>query len=183
MKVYTKTGDSGQTSLFGGQRISKGHQRIEAYGIVDKLNAQLGVVRVHLEDADLDDLVHRIQSELFTLGADLATPNPVQSPHLQRVSPPFIARLEGEIDGFEAELPRLQSFILPGGSVASAYLHVARTTCREAERATVRLAEADPVNELAVIYLNRLSDWLFVLARLVNHRHHVADVPWHAPAP
>lgn len=187
MKIYTKTGDAGQTGLFGGRRVSKAHIRIEAYGVVDKLNAQLGVVRHHLADtsaglAEIDAVLHRIQSELFVLGADLATPLEVESSYIPRVDEEQIARLEREIDQFDAALSPLQSFILPGGSGAAAYLHLARTTCREAERATVHLSTEEPINHHALIYLNRLSDWLFTVARYANERQGVADVPWVSPA-
>ena len=187
MKIYTKTGDAGQTGLFGGRRVSKAHIRIEAYGIVDKLNAQLGVVRHHLADqaesyAYLDTLLHRIQSELFILGADLATPLEVESSYITRLEETQIQQLEQEIDQFEELLAPLKSFILPGGTGAAAYLHMARTTCREAERATVHLSTEEPINQHALIYLNRLSDWLFTAARYANQHQGVADVPWISPA-
>lgn len=181
MKIYTKTGDGGETSLFGGRRVSKAHVRIEAYGLVDQLNAQLGVTRLHVADADLDGLLHRVQCELFSLGADLATPLDVRSDYIVRMSDDLALRLEAEMDEMDAELSPLTTFILPAGVAAAAYLHLARTICRTAERAVVLLAEHESITTAALTYLNRLSDWLFTLARYMNHRAETADVPWISP--
>lgn len=181
-KIYTKTGDAGETTLFGGRRVSKSHARIEAYGLVDQVNAELGVARLYVGASELDALLHRVQSELFTIGADLATPHDVRSDYIVRTSDLMVEQLEHEIDQFEAELPPLKTFILPGGTPGAAHLHLARTLCRNAERATVHLSTYEAVSPAAVRYLNRLSDWLFVLARVANHRQQVDDIPWISPA-
>ena len=181
MKIYTRGGDQGETSLFGGRRVAKDHVRIESYGQVDELNALLGVALLHVDHPQLQERLRRIQSELFTLGADLATPLDVASDYVVRMDQAPVARLEQEIDQAEAELPPLRHFILPGGGAGAAHLHLARTVCRRAERATARLAGQEPVNPAALVYLNRLSDWLFVMARLVNHREGQAETPWISP--
>jgi cob(I)alamin adenosyltransferase len=181
MKIYTKTGDAGETSLFGGRRISKANIRIESYGVVDELNAQLGVVLLYSTDKEIGARLREIQAELFNLGADLATPLDVQSDYVIRMTSAEVQRLEDDIDRFSQELPPLKSFILPGGTESAAFLHLARTICRRAERAVVRLADVEAINPTALIYLNRLSDWLFVAARLVNHRQGQEDVPWVSP--
>jgi cob(I)alamin adenosyltransferase len=183
MKIYTKTGDDGETGLFGGPRVRKNCPRIEAYGTVDELNAVVGMVRAQSLSADqrlpadLDGLLARIQNELFDLGAQLATPDPAKF-GIAGATEAHVAALEGEIDRYEAELEPLKQFILPGGTPAAAALHLARTVCRRAERCTVTLAETETISPGAVIYLNRLSDLLFVLARAANRRAGVADVPW-----
>ncbi|NJN66047.1 MAG: cob(I)yrinic acid a,c-diamide adenosyltransferase [Chloroflexaceae bacterium] len=179
MKIYTRTGDNGTTGLWGGQRVTKDAPRVAAYGEVDELNAMLGVVRASGVDPMLDEALGRVQQELFVVGADLATPG--EATRIDRTSAESAARLEQEIDQFEAELEPLRQFILPGGALPSAYLHLARTICRRAERCVVALAAAEPVNQAVLTYFNRLSDWLFVLARLVNVRAGVADVPWNSP--
>lgn len=179
MKIYTKTGDEGTTGLLGPGRVTKDDLRLDAYGSLDETNAVLGVARAAGVDADTDRVLARLQAELFAAGASLADPNPEGKFHGQ-IAGPHIAALEAEIDAMEAELSPLVNFILPGGTPAAAHLHLARTTCRRAERAVVRLARQPGqfVAPLLVPYLNRLSDHLFVLARLVNHRAGVADVPW-----
>ena len=182
MKIYTKTGDMGETTLFGGRRVSKAHARIEAYGLVDQLNAQMGIVAIHNEDDELGALLNRAQSQLFDLGADLATPIDVESDYIVRVSSTQVEQLEQEIDQMETELTPLKTFILPGGTPTAAHLHMARTICRQAERATVHLSSIERINEHALVLLNRLSDWLFVMARLTNHRSGTPDVPWVSPA-
>ncbi len=178
MKIYTKTGDDGETGLFGGGRVRKDHARIEAYGTVDELNAAIGTVRGEPLDEDLDLALRRVQNDLFDLGAELATPQPkiLKS----RISAPQIEQLEQWIDRWETELPPLKTFILPGGDRAAGELHLARTICRRAERCVVRLGD---VTEYAIsnaigIYLNRLSDLLFVTARLVNQRSGRRDELW-----
>ncbi len=179
MKIYTRTGDEGTTALFGGDRVVKSHPRIEAYGTVDELNAVVGVVIAHL-DAGADRLgavLGRIQHELFDLGADLATPEHSRA-KVARIGAALVETMEADIDAFEADLAPLRRFILPGGTPAAAHLHVARTVCRRAERLTVEAATREPINEGAVVYLNRLSDLLFVLSRWANHAASVADVEW-----
>jgi cob(I)alamin adenosyltransferase len=183
MKIYTKTGDAGDTGLFGGPRVSKDAPRIEAYGTVDELNSALGVVRAQLEAGEINDLVARIQHELFDLGAQLATPNPAAH-QTALVGARHIAALEAAIDRFEAGLEPLKQFILPGGTPAAAGLHLARAVCRRAERRVVTLAHAssEPVAGDILVYLNRLSDLLFVLARAVNRQAGRGDEPWQKPS-
>lgn len=182
MRIYTKSGDAGETGLFGGPRVPKDDARVEAYGTVDELNSQLGAARALLQDAELDALLAGVQNELFDLGADLATPLPAGPPPARlavpRVAPEQTQALEQAIDRLEQELPPLRQFILPAGTPAAAALHVARAVCRRAERRTVALARAEEINPEAVRYLNRLSDLLFVLARLANARAGAADVLW-----
>jgi cob(I)alamin adenosyltransferase len=178
MKIYTKTGDDGSTGLLGGTRVSKSDPRIECYGTVDELNASLGLVAV-AADAPLRTRLERVQAELFSLGAHLALPEDERATAMAPpLDPQLVERLEAEIDAATAELPPLRNFILPGGSEAAARVHIARTICRRAERLAVSLGETIPVRHVAVKYLNRLSDWLFVEARYVNHRLGVADVIW-----
>jgi len=187
MKIYTGTGDAGETGLYGGQRVSKDDARVEAYGTVDEANALLGIAAVHLSDTALRELVTRLQNELFVLGSDLATPlsrdESAGKSIVPRIETGHGTALEGVIDAFEAELSPLRQFILPGGSPGAATLHLARTVVRRAERRTVALSRASPndVNPEALRYLNRLADLLFVLARVANHRAGVADVSWTRP--
>ncbi len=182
MKIYTKRGDTGQTDLFGGERVAKHVQRVAAYGDVDELNASVGVAAAADADPDLAEFLRTIQSALFDLGASLATPDPAHRDKagVLGVSAADVAGLESMIDRLEESLEPLKTFILPGGSAAAAAFHVARTVCRRAERAVVRLAatEGESVEESALRYLNRLSDLLFVLARHENARRGVADVAW-----
>lgn len=178
MKIYTKTGDDGTTGIFGGQRVKKTAQQVVAYGTVDELNAVIGVARA----ARLDELSERaleaIQSDLFVLGAELAcVPGKEDKMRLQLLSAADAQRLEQTIDAAEADLPPLDSFVLPGGSTAAAMLHLARTVARRAEREVLAVESHPPRAEL-VIYLNRLSDLLFVLARRANAVAKVPDVPW-----
>ena len=176
-KIYTRTGDDGGTGLVGGERVSKHEPRVAAYGEVDETNACVGLARLHAgSDPWLDAALARIQNELFDLGADLATRD-LEAPGALRIIDAQVARLEGEIDTMNAELAPLRSFVLPGGSPASAALHLARTVCRRAERAVVALAEREPVNPVALRYLNRLSDLLFVAGRRANAQG-AADVLW-----
>lgn len=191
MKIYTKTGDEGETGLYGGPRVRKDHLRIEAFGAVDELNALLGLARCEPLDGnsaenscgnssgEIDALLARIQSELFDLGAELATPDP-QRRGTKLITAEHVARLEAAIDECDARLPPLKAFILPGGVRAAALLHVARTVCRRAERRVVSLAAIESVSPDLVVYLNRLSDLLFVLARLVNQTAGRPDVLWRA---
>jgi cob(I)alamin adenosyltransferase len=179
MKIYTKTGDTGDTGLFGGPRVSKDDTRVEAYGELDELNAVLGAARARGLDAELDGILEAVQSQLFALGAELATP-PGAKAHsvVPAISPAWTRALEAAIDRFEAELPPLRHFILPGGSPPAADLHLARAVCRRAERRVVALHRREPVEPEVLPLLNRLSDFLFVAARLANHRARVAEVPW-----
>lgn len=179
MALYTRTGDDGTTGLIGGSRAAKDELQIDAYGSIDELNAQLGLVVTRAEPW-LRELIAPVQSELFILGSHLALA-PSQDPKqwkLPALRHQMATRLERQIDAAESELPKLTGFILPGGSEAAAHLHVARTVCRRAERRVVTLAHERPLDAIMIEYLNRLSDWLFALARLANHRAGVADVPW-----
>lgn len=177
MKIYTKTGDAGETGLFGGTRLSKASDRVAAYGDVDELNSVLGLARVHRIDDERDALLAAVQSELFDLGAELAS-RPGKDAGVPKIGEAEVETLERAIDAAEAELEPLATFILPGGSPGAAHLHHARTVCRRAERAVVHLAKGDEIRPEVLRYLNRLSDLLFVLARLANHRAGVTDVPW-----
>ncbi len=181
MKIYTRTGDDGTTGLFGGGRVSKSNLRVEAYGTVDELNSVLGVARTCLKDQELDEILAQLQEELFTLGADLATPITPKGdgPYTMRIQEGSAANLETIIDRCEADLEPLKNFILPGGTPAAAQIHLSRTICRRAERLTVALLENDTkLNAEILIYLNRLSDLLFVLGRWANHRASHPETPW-----
>jgi cob(I)alamin adenosyltransferase len=181
MKIYTKTGDAGTTGLFGGGRVSKDDSRVEAYGDVDELNAVVGMARSIESMPRIDEVLVPIQRDLFAIGALLATPDREKmAQHLQkaRIDDARITELEHAIDDGEAELEPLRSFILPGGSAKAAALHVARTVCRRAERRVVHLQHDVELPPLAIIYLNRLSDLLFTLARVANHRAGAGEVTW-----
>lgn len=176
-KIYTRGGDKGQTSLGSGTRVSKDDARVDAYGDVDETNAIIGLVRLHTSGR-ADDMLGRVQNDLFDLGADLCTPeeeNPKYPP--LRMVQEQIDRLESEIDSLNSELDPLNSFILPGGSVVSAHLHHARTVCRRAERRMVSLSEIEKINIISIGYVNRLSDFLFVLGRYENEKG-ARDVLW-----
>jgi cob(I)alamin adenosyltransferase len=181
VKIYTKTGDDGKTGLLASGRLSKDAPRIEAYGTVDELNAALGVARASGIGEPEDALLAAIQDELFHLGAALADPDPAGRFH-HSITAAHCERLERVIDDLDAKVEPLTAFILPGGTPAAAQLHLARTICRRAERRVVTLAQTggESVPEAAIIYLNRLGDLLFVLARLVNRLAGVLDVPWRA---
>jgi cob(I)alamin adenosyltransferase len=168
MKIYTKTGDKGDTSLFGGKRVPKSTLRIDAYGTVDELNAHLGVVRALKPHAEIETILKELQNQLFDLGADLATPLEVVSSKIHRIQQGHIENLEKIIDKLEAQLVTLQVFILPGGQLVSAELHVARAVCRRAERLVDALGRNEDIGKFALIYLNRLADLLFVAARYAN---------------
>jgi len=170
VKIYTRTGDRGETSLFGGARVPKNDPRIEAYGTVDELNSFVGLARASWPSSPIDDELARVQSDLFDAGAHLASPG---VDRFTGVDPSRIESLERAIDAMESELEPLKNFILPGGSVAAAQLHVARSVCRRAERLLIALQE-----ESTIAYLNRLSDYLFVAARFANLRLGVSDVQW-----
>ena len=180
VKIYTGSGDGGETGLLGGARVPKDHARVEAYGAVDELNSVLGMARAAGVPEELDDLADRLQRQLFVLGADLATPaaSPVPAERTLRLPADAPERLEPEIDACEAKLPPLQNFILPGGHEAGAALHHARTVCRRAERRVVTLARTDPVGDHVVRFLNRLSDLLFVMARLTNLHAGQPEAQW-----
>jgi len=182
-RIYTKTGDKGTTALGDGRRVSKDAPRIEAFGSVDELNAGLGLAILSLADAEAADLLRTIQNDLFDLGADLCVPERPKSGRAKRARPPLritedhVRPLEQAIDRFNAALDPLTSFVLPGGTAASAWLHLARTVCRRAERHVVALGRKETLNPQSVIYLNRLSDLLFVMARRANEGGR-ADVLW-----
>ena len=176
MKIYTKTGDAGDTSLIGGPRVRKNHQRIEAYGTVDELNSTIGAARAADAGTPYDLWLHEIQSDLFDIGAQLATP--AADPRFPGVDVARIEALERAIDQMDDELPELKTFILPGGTLAAAHLHIARTVCRRAERLAVALLDGSVAMETTIRYLNRLSDFLFTCARAANARSGVADIPW-----
>lgn len=180
-KIYTRTGDDGSTGLVDGSRLSKASARVSAYGDVDETNSVIGLVRLHLENQNLDKMLARIQNDLFDLGADLATPLPAKgeadSEYALRMLPEQSTRLEQELDELNADLESLKSFVLPGGSAPASYLHQARTVCRRAERMCVDLMDIEPVNPAALTYLNRLSDFLFVAARWCNDQGQ-SDVKW-----
>ena len=178
VKIYTRTGDQGETSLLGGTRVSKADARVDAYGEVDELNAWVGLARASRLDSDLEAVLVRIQQDLFALGAHLADPSDTMVPGTGKASlgDPDVARLEGLIDRFETELPPLRRFILAGGSAGGAALHVARTVCRRAERRIVGLRPSPEA--WLVRYVNRLSDLLFVLARAANQRAGVPETEW-----
>jgi cob(I)alamin adenosyltransferase len=181
MKIYTKTGDSGDTGLFGGGRVGKDHPRVEAYGDVDELNATLGLVRALEPMPRIDEVVVPIQRDLFSIGALLATPDRDKmraSLEKARIDDTRIRELELAIDQCETELEPLRSFIVPGGTAKAAALHVARTVCRRAERRVVTLQQTEELPSLVVIYLNRVSDLLFMLARVANRRAGAGEVSW-----
>jgi len=178
VKIYTKTGDAGETSLFDNSRVRKSDGRVDAYGEVDELNACLGVARAAGLDADISLLVEALQKQLFALGARLADPAARISAHMTKASlgDADVTAMEEAIDRIEAELPPLRSFILPGGAAAGAAFHLARTVCRRAERRVVALG--DDAEPFVVVYLNRLSDLLFVMARAVNQRAQIPETEW-----
>ena len=181
MKIYTKTGDKGETALFGGGRVPKDHPRVTAYGDVDELNSVLGMVRAAEPLGFFDTLLESVQRDLFAIGGHLATPDPqrvMKSLEKAALSPARVSQFEQVMDDAEGELPPLRAFVLPAGTAKAALLHLARTVCRRAERSVVHLSHANDVPELFVVYLNRLSDLLFTLARLANHRSGVSDVTW-----
>ncbi len=180
-RIYTKTGDDGTTGLFGGKRVPKHHLRIEAYGTIDELNAQIGVVLALDLAPKLREQLLAISADLFTAGADLATPlTPPPAYAIPRICQEHVASLERRIDAFDAVLKPLTTFILPGGTLVAAHLHLARTICRRAERVCTELAEHEDIGPSVIKYMNRLSDYLFTAARIANHLAGVADVPWRA---
>ena len=181
MKIYTRSGDEGDTGLFGGGRVPKDHPRVAAYGDVDELNSALGAARAAAPPQDFDGLLESVQRDLFAIGGQLATPDPERvrrALEKAELSEQRVSELERAIDSADGELPVLQAFVLPAGTPKAAALHVARTVCRRAERSVVRLARETEVPPLFITYLNRLSDLLFTLARLANHRAGIGDSAW-----
>lgn len=180
-KIYTRGGDKGQTSLTNGERVSKSDLRVEAYGTVDELNSTIGIVRLHTQTSEfqnLDEILARVQNDLFDLGCDVSMPyGGKKAEGTLRIIESMVTRLETEIDPLNADLAPLTSFILPGGSEASAYLHLSRTICRRAERLLVDLSTQHEINDEAIKYLNRLSDLFFVMGRVTNQKG-TSDVLW-----
>ena len=176
MKAYTGTGDKGETSLYGGMRVGKENPRVEAYGAVDELNSQIGLVRTWLKDRRIDEILRTVQKDLFVLGGDLSTE--LVSAKIPRIEKRHVANLESIVDGVHGELKSLKRFILPTGSVVGAGLHVARAVCRRAERRVVALARVESINPEAIPYLNRLSSLLFDLARLANKNEGIGEEEW-----
>ncbi len=178
-RIYTRTGDQGETGLIGGPRVGKDHARVEAYGEVDELNAVLGVVACYISDAQMLERLRQIQSDLFDIGAELATPaNAPPSVKTRTLPDERVKQLEAWIDEASNDLETLKHFILPGGSLGASYLHLARAICRRVERSIVSLGRQEPLRPALLVYLNRLSDLLFVWARWVNHREGVGEVLW-----
>ena len=176
MKIYTKTGDDGKTSLFDNSRVWKSHERIVSYGAIDELNSAVGIAISMDLDHQLKEILVRIQNELFIVGSDLANPN--MSDTKIRTSENMILSLENDIDTFESELSELTNFILPGGTLMSSILHLSRTIARRAETNVIALSQKEEINKIASVYLNRLSDLLFVLARVLNKRKNIDDIVW-----
>lgn len=178
-KIYTKTGDKGTTALFGGRRVAKHSPRIETYGTIDELNSVIGLALTTEMPPDLREHLSAISSLLFTAGSDLATPlEPAPKYDIPRLTDGDVTHLETLIDAYTAELPQLKNFILPGGAPCAAYLHLARTVCRRAERAAVALGAEESIGDIPVKFLNRLSDYLFTASRYANLRSGVADTVW-----
>jgi cob(I)alamin adenosyltransferase len=184
MKLYTRSGDDGTTGLFGGGRVSKDHPRIEAYGTVDELNACIGLVcsgcdRNRSFDLRLLEILAHVQSRLFDIGADLATPEDSKAAaKIVRIDERFVSEIEAWIDEVDGKNPPIRTFVMPGGTELASRLHLARTVCRRAERCMVKLGHNEPVSDGAIHWINRLSDLLFAMARQANHASGVADVPW-----
>lgn len=185
MKIYTKTGDKGKTSLFGGSRVPKYHIRIEAYGTLDELNTHIGLIRCQEIDGHTSESLLKIQNELFVIGAMLATPTEKEKLksgkdrlNIDKVAEEDIQFLEREIDKMQAKLPEMTHFVLPGGHATVSFCHIARCVCRRAERLVVRVSDNDPLDEKIITYLNRLSDYLFVLARKLTYDLEIEEIPW-----
>ena len=177
-KIYTKTGDKGQTSLIGGTRLPKHHIRIEAYGTVDELNSHIGLLRDVIEDASTRELLVSIQDRLFTIGSHLAADPVKNKMELPGLFEEDITALEKAIDTIDGIVPEMKSFVLPGGHVHVSYCHIARCVCRRAERAVLRLAENEKVEDIHFKYLNRLSDYLFMLSRWLTFHYKAEEIPW-----
>ncbi|MCY3716446.1 MAG: cob(I)yrinic acid a,c-diamide adenosyltransferase [Chloroflexi bacterium] len=178
MKIYTKTGDGGSTALFAGGRVPKHHLRVEAYGTIDELNSLLGVVRAAQASQQTDAWLELVQNQLFHLGADLATPLAAKSDWVTRISPGEIRWLEASIDQMAEQLPPLRNFVLPGGVPAAAQLQVARAVCRRAERILSALSQSEDIGTDTLAYVNRLSDWLFTVARYENWQAGENETKW-----
>jgi cob(I)alamin adenosyltransferase len=180
MKIYTKTGDKGETGLFGGERVPKNALRIEAYGTIDELNSFIGLAVTEVRNPEVKSLLEEIQNELFSIGSDLAAPESDKNARLgiKRVPSHLYINLEKQIDKFEERVEELRNFILPGGTKSAAYLHICRTVCRRAERLVTSLKITEQMNENILIYLNRLSDLLFVLSRYENAFSGIPDIKW-----
>lgn len=178
MKIYTKTGDKGTTSLLGGTRVPKFHARLEAYGTVDELNSYIGLIREFVEAENDKQILLQVQNKLFALGGNLANEKYENANRVPEVTEADIELLEKQMDAYDKVMEPLKTFIIPGGSTAASYCHIARTVCRRAERNVVRLAEEVEINELIVRYLNRLSDFLFTLSRKVLHDVKKDEIPW-----
>ncbi len=178
MKVYTKTGDKGDTSLFGGKRISKSDLRIESYGTVDELNSWIGLIRDQDINSEAGDVLIEIQDRLFTMGSMLASDPEKPLGNIPVLKEEDITFLESEMDKMDAQLPEMKSFVLPGGNTIVSYCHLARCVCRRAERMVIRLSEESKVDKLSVQYLNRLSDYLFVLSRKITKDKNASETPW-----
>jgi cob(I)alamin adenosyltransferase len=180
VRIYTRTGDKGETGLVGGARVAKDSIRVQAYGNVDELNSVLGLSRSFLLDKQLDILIEEIQKDLFVAGADLASPETkTVGREIPRITPERILEMEKTIDRLQEELPPLKAFVLPSGGQTGALLHFARTVARRAERNIVTLSKTETINEQILPYINRLSDLLFVIARVVNHREGKTEIEWH----
>lgn len=178
MKIYTKTGDLGQTSLLGGKRLPKNDLRIEAYGTVDELNSFTGLVRDHLTDEALKLFLIEVQDRLFTIGSNLAAAGETEKFKIPKISESDIEILEKEMDKMDAELPPMRTFVLPGGNVVVSHAHVCRTVCRRAERRCVELMQHEQIEAIIVKYLNRLSDYFFVLSRYLTQKTGAEEIPW-----
>lgn len=178
MKIYTKTGDAGETSLIGGTRVPKHHLKIEAYGTVDELNSYLGLVRDSFDDSHSRDILFQIQNNLFVIGSHLAEDKKVSKMVLPEIEEAQILLLETEMDSMNEVLPELKYFILPGGHIAASYTHIARCICRRAERCATHLSETEAVGSDIIKYLNRLSDYLFVLARYAAFKNKAEELKW-----
>jgi len=180
MKIYTKGGDFGETGLADGSRVSKNSLRVETYGEVDELNALLGVIRIYAHQEEYQKVLEYLQNTLFIVGSDLATAN-VNMPNIPRLQKGEVEKLEKWIDQMDSELPKLQNFILPGGNVVAAYLHLARSFCRRVERMVVALKREEAINDEVLVFINRLSDLLFVMARHVNMKSGIEEHIWKRP--
>ena len=178
MKIYTKTGDQGKTSLFGGKRVEKNDKRLEAYGTIDELNSVLGVSSAFSKDELTKKIIYDLQNSLFTLGSELATPDDIKSKAIVSLGSDEIENLEKKRDEIELRLNPLRNFILPGGTKSASFIHLARTVCRRAERRIIELDLSESVNPNIVVYINRLSDLLFVLARYENHISSTPEIEW-----
>lgn len=178
MKIYTKTGDKGTTALFGGARVPKHHIRIESYGTVDELNSYIGLLRHRNIGTENQDVLGEVQDRLFTLGSILAMDPSKENLKVPQLSPDDIELLEKEIDRMTEVLPEMRSFVLPGGNDSVSFCHIARCVCRRAERLVVQLNETEDIDSMVVTYLNRLSDYLFTLSRMISHQDNAPEVPW-----